>query len=395
MPIIDHLHALEILDSRGRPTVYAHCTLRSGAESNASVPSGASTGRWEAHELRDGDPSRYRGLGCREAVETVNSEILSAVRGKELDDQEALDRFLIDLDGSDDLSRLGANAILAVSIAFARAVANERGIPLYRHFADILGEELRQLPRPTVNLFSGGKHAGWQIPIQDVLVVPASAKTMDEALAVVYEVYQCAAELCLRKYGSRALSADEGGLAPPFHSAEQMLEDAMQSIQLAGYKPGVDLFLAVDVAASHFYQNGMYHIGEDGLSSADMIEYLAEWVERYPVISLEDGLAEDDWDYWPLLKKRVGSRCLSLGDDLLCTNPNRIRASIEKSACNALLLKVNQIGTLTEALNAHTLARAGGWRVTISARSGETEDHWLADLCVGWGGDQIDRKSVV
>ena len=391
---IDRLTGREILDSRGRPTVLARCELAGGAHATCSVPSGASTGAAEALELRDGDLQRYRGLGCRRAVGHVNQELNQALAGRPFADQAALDRALNDLDGTANKSRLGANALLAVSLAFARAVAVAHRQPLYQHFADLLGQPLRSLPRPTINLFSGGKHAGGQVPIQDVLLVPAAARTMDEALAMTWAVYQCAAELIGRKYQMRALTADEGGLAPPFPSAEAMLEDALSAVSAAGFRPGRDFWLAVDVAASHFHRPDGYSWGDRVLSSAAMIDRLAGWLTRYPIVSLEDGLAEDDWAAWPELRRRAAGRALILGDDLLCTNPGRIRRAIAAEAADALLLKVNQIGTLSEAAEALRLARAAGWRVTVSARSGETEDDWLADLAVGWRGDQIKIGSL-
>jgi enolase len=246
----------------------------------------------------------------------------------------------------------------------------------------------------TVNLFSGGKHAGGQVPIQDVLLVPVSARTIDESLAMVYEVYQAAAELTYRTYGMRALTADEGGLAPAFPSAEAMLDDAVAAIRAAGLDPGRDIALAVDVAASHFYRDGRYHLGGRPLDGPAMVDTIAGWLDRYPIVSVEDGLAEEDWETWPLLRARIAGRALVLGDDLLCTNPARIQRAIDVGAADALLLKVNQIGTLSEAAAACRLARSAGWRVTVSARSGETEDDWLADLAVGWGGDQIKVGSI-
>jgi enolase len=397
MPTITLLSGREILDSRGRPTVEARCALSSGAVGVASVPSGASTGRAEALELRDGDPQRYRGLGCRRAAGHVGGEIQAALAGRAFAGQSELDRALLALDGTPNKSRLGANALLAVSLAFARALAAERGVPLYWQFADILNQRsnvhLGSLPRLTINLFSGGKHAGGQVPIQDVLIVPA-ARTIDDGLAAAYAVYQAAADLARAKYGMRALTADEGGLAPPFPDAETMLDDAVAAIRAAGLQPGRDVALALDVASSHFYHDGRYELGGTPLGSAAMIARLGEWAERYPIVSVEDGLAEDDWAHWPALRARLAGRALTLGDDLLCTNPSRIRRAIESRAADALLLKVNQIGTLSEAAEACRLARAAGWRVTISARSGETEDTWLADLAVGWGGDQIKVGSI-
>ena len=394
MPRIERLSALEILDSRGRPTVQATCVLAGGPCGTVSVPSGASTGTAEALELRDRDPSRYGGLGCRTAVAHVNDELNSALAGQELTDQAALDQAMLDLDGTPNKSRLGANAILAVSLAYARACAAAAGVPLYAHFAAMIGAAPATLPRPTINLFSGGRHAGGQVAIQDVLVVPAAAATMDEALAVTYAVYQAAADLVLRKYDMRALAADEGGLAPDFPDDEAMLADAVEAIRAAGYEPGREVALAVDVASTHFFVDGHYHMGDALLGAQQMIEKLADWVEQYPIVSVEDGLAENDWVNWPRLRAAIGERVLVLGDDLLCTNPARIERAIREGAASALLLKVNQVGTLTEAAAALTLARAAGWRVTISARSGETEDDWLADLAVGWGGDQIKIGSI-
>lgn len=398
MPTITRLRGLEILDSRGRPTVQATCTLASGASATVQVPSGASTGAAEAHELRDGDPRRYRGLGCRRAVGHIDGPIYDALAGREFADQAALDHTLVALDGSSDKSRLGANAILAVSLAFARACALDKGVPLYQHFADILagepGAPLRALPRPTINLFSGGKHAGGQVPIQDVLVVAASAQSMDEALATTAAVFMAAADLIRDKYAMRTLTADEGGLAPPFPNAKTMLDDAVTAIRAAGYAPGREVALAIDVASSHFYQDGHYHLDGQALTAVQMIDVIGGWLDAYPIVSVEDGLAEDDWAHWPALHAAIAGRALVLGDDLLCTNPARIRRAIDASAADALLLKVNQIGTLSEAADAYRLARQAGWRVTISARSGETEDNWLADLAVGWAGDQIKVGSV-
>ncbi|HUE24270.1 MAG TPA: phosphopyruvate hydratase [Bryobacteraceae bacterium] len=394
MPIIDRLTAAEILDSRGRPTVSATCSLAGGALASASVPSGASTGAAEALELRDRDAQRYGGLGCRKAVAYIAGEIHQALAGRNFADQAELDRALIELDGTPNKFRLGANAILAVSVAFARACAQERGVPLYQHLAGILELEPGTLPRLTINLLSGGVHAGRQVALQDVLIVPARPTTIDESLAMAYDVYQAAAALVLKRYGMRRLTADEGGLAPPCDSTEELIETAMVAIKAAGYRPGADVMLALDVAASHFYTQRQYHLDGAALDSAGMIARLVRWVERYPIVSVEDGLAEDDWEWWPTLRQALQKRALVLGDDLLCTNPERIRRAIDAQACNALLLKPNQIGTLTEAAVAWRLATEAGWQVTISARSGETEDNWIADLAVGWRGDQFKPGSI-
>jgi enolase len=394
MPTIERLTAAEILDSRGRPTVSATCVLAGGAAASASVPSGASTGAAEALELRDRDPQRYGGLGCRKAVAHVSGEIHGALAGRSFADQAELDRALVDLDGTPNKSRLGANAILAVSMAFARACAQELGVPLYQYFANMLGHVPDSLPRLTINLFSGGQHAGRQVAIQDVLMVPARPTTIDELLAMAYDVYQAAAALILKRYSMRLLTADEGGLAPKCDSTEELIEMAVVAIKSAGYRPGSDVMLAVDVAASDFFANGQYHLDGATLDSAAMIARLVRWVERYPIVSVEDGLAEDDWEWWPTLRLALEKRALVVGDDLLCTNPPRIRRAIEARACNALLLKPNQIGTLTEAAEAWRLAKDAGWQVTISVRSGETEDNWAADLAVGWRGDQFKPGSI-
>ena len=395
---------MEILDSRGRPTVKASVRLAGGAVGSASVPSGASTGSAEALELRDGEAGRYGGLGCRKAVANVNGEIAGALVGQVFDGQEAVDRAMIALDGTANKGRLGAKGILAVSIAFARAMAAAHGVELWEQFAAILDrggakrdKSAMTLPRLTVNLFSGGKHAGEVGPaIQDVLVVPARAGTIDEGLAVVYAVYQSAAKLLRKKYGVGPLTADEGGLAPPVKTAEELLDDAVEAIRGAGLTPGADVCLCVDVASSHFYRDGRYHLAKEGagLDSAGMIAHLARWVEKYPIVSVEDGLAEEDWKNWPALREAIGAKALVVGDDLLCTKTERIRRAIETGAANTLLLKVNQIGTLTEAADACRTARQAEWRVTVSARSGETDDNWLADLAVGWGGDQIKVGSI-
>jgi enolase len=394
MPIIERLTAAEILDSRGRPTVSATCTLAGDSVASVSVPSGASTGAAEALELRDRDPQRYGGFGCRKAVANINGQIHDALAGRNFRDQAELDHALIELDGSPNKSRLGANAILAVSVAFARASAQDRGVPLYQYFAGMLGHAPDTLPRLTINLFSGGKHAGRQVAIQDVLIVPARPTTIDSSLAMAYDVYQAAAALILKRYGMRLLTADEGGLAPACDSTEELIEMAVVAIKVAGYRPGSDVMLAVDVAASHFYANGQYHLDGAALDSAGMIGRLVRWVERYPIVSVEDGLAEDDWEWWPTLRLALQKRALVVGDDLLCTNPTRIRRAIEAQACNTLLLKPNQIGTLTEAAEAWRLATDAGWKVTISVRSGETEDNWAADLAVGWRGDQFKPGSI-
>jgi enolase len=394
MPAIERLDALEILDSRGQPTIRVTCVLASGATASASVPSGASTGTAEALELRDGDAKRYAGLGCRRAAANVRGEIATALAGRALATQRDLDRALIDLDGTPNRARLGANAMLGVSLAFARAEAVERGVPLYEHFGTMAGQAPHRLPRPMINLFSGGLHAGGQVEIQDVLVIPVAARTIDDALATTFDVYRAAAALARREYGMRALTADEGGLAPPFSSAEEMLARAVDAIELAGRAPGAEVALAVDVAATHFYEDGSYRIGGRTLRSSEMVALLSEWMARHPIVSVEDGLAEEDWPHWTALRAASPTHVRILGDDLLCTRAERIRRAADARAADALLLKVNQVGTLTEAAEALRAARDAGWSVTVSARSGETEDDWLADLAVGWSADHIKVGSI-
>ena len=393
MSVIERLWGLEILDSRGRPTVQASCQLRAGVTATVSVPSGASKGAAEAVELRDGDPQRYRGRGTRGAAGHVSGVLNEALAGRAFESQAELDQALIALDGTPNKSRLGANALLAASLAFGRARAMEQGVPLYAYMAELIGAA-PALPRPTINLFSGGAHAGGQVAIQDVLMVPLATSTMADTLVMAAEVFQCAAELMHERYGMRLLTADEGGLAPPFENLAAMFGLAVEAIQRAGLRLQRDIALAVDVAASHFYRDGRYQLENRPLTADEMIAVLSGWTERYGVMSVEDGLAEDDWEHWPVLLRTLGGRARIMGDDLLCTQPGRIRQAIEQQAADALLLKVNQIGTLTEAAEANQLARAAGWQVTVSARSGETEDNWLADLAVGWAADHIKIGSI-
>ena len=396
VPAIESVIGTEVLDSRGRPTVLARCALAGGAVGEASVPAGASTGAAEAFELRDGDAERYGGFGCRQAARNLSHEIHRAVAGMQFESQQALDTMLVALDGTAELSRLGSNAVLAISLAYARAIAVAQQVPLYQSLASLVTDEAQpaRLPRPTINLFSGGKHAGGHVPIQDVLIVPAAARTVDEALATAFAVYQSAASLIRQRYGDRPLTADEGGLAPSFESVEAMLAAAVDAIRAAGFEPGRDVALAVDVAASHFYQQGRYQLSDTALNGGQMIDRIEQWCRDFPIVSVEDGLAEEAWQEWPELLLRLRGKSLVLGDDLLCTQPERIRRAVELHAADALLLKVNQVGTLSAAAESLRLARAAGWYVTVSARSGETEDDWLADLAVGWSGDQLKVGSI-
>jgi enolase len=398
MPVtIAAVDALEVLDSRGHPTVRAMVTLSDGTCAAAAVPSGASTGAFEAHELRDGDPARYGGRGVLQAVANVRGPLAEAVRGRDPADQTALDQALIEADGSADKSRLGANAVLAVSLGSALAAARQAGVPPFRHFARLAGDEAgARLPLPMINLFSGGKHAGAQVDFQDFLIVPRGAATLAEALAMTHAVYYTALRILQERHGYQPLVADEGGLAPRLDSNEAMLELALQAIEAAHLRPLEQVALAIDVAATHFYQDGRYRLAVEGtaLSAPAMVDRLSDWHSRYPIVSLEDGLAEEDWEHWPLLTETLGSRCQVLGDDLLVTNPARIEQAILRRAANSALIKVNQIGTLSEALQAIAVARRAGWTTVVSARSGETEDAWLADLATGTGAGQIKVGAI-
>ncbi len=391
---INVLRAIEILDSRGRPTVMTLCKLSDGSYGKAAVPSGASTGTSEAVELRDGDKTRYNGLGCLQAVDNVNTTIHAAATAQTFASQQALDDMLLELDGTPNKSKLGANAILSVSLAFARACAMAEGVELYDFFGQ-MAETQPRLPRPMINLFSGGKHAGQQVSIQDVQIAFPKAESLSETFAAMYDVYYTAARQAQEQHGVRLLTADEGGLAPPFASSEEMLGAAVTAIGEVGLTAGQDACLTVDVAATHFHHDtGQYALDGKTISAAGLIDLYEQWVQQYHIVSLEDALHEEAWSDWTTLANRVGDAVMVLGDDLLCTNPQRIEKAIASEAANSLLLKVNQIGTLSEALTALKLARQADWQVVISARSGETEDNWLADLATGWAADYIKVGSI-
>jgi enolase len=391
------VHAREILDSRGRPTVECDVWLADSTLGRASVPSGASTGAHEAIELRDGDPARYAGLGVLRAVANVREVIGPAVLGIAAADQQRLDQLLVQLDGTPNKSRLGANALLPVSLASCRAAALSAGLPVYRHIAELAGVSRPIIPLPMVNIISGGLHAGGQIEVQDVLVMPVGAETFTRALEWVASIHRATGER-VRREGYPPLVADEGGWAPPLENNEQALEWVTDGIVAAGLRPGVDVLLAVDVAATHFFDaaNQQYalHREQRRLSGADMVEQLVRWTRSYPLASIEDGLAEDDWGSWQLLARQVGARAQLIGDDLFVTDIKRLERGIQLAAANAVLVKVNQVGTLTEALRVVDRAREVTWRTIVSARSGETEDSLLADLAVGCGAHQIKVGSV-
>ncbi|MBI4340547.1 MAG: phosphopyruvate hydratase [Chloroflexi bacterium] len=386
MPTIASLHAREILDSRGVPTVEVTAVLAGGAVGVAAVPSGASTGSHEAVELRDGDKMRYGGRGVLKAVANVNGPIARALMGMASEDQASVDRRLIDLDGTPNKARLGANAILGVSLAVAYASARSKGLPLYRY----LGGDDFTLPVPMLNILNGGRHASNSADLQEFMVAPAGLPTFAEALRCGAEVYaSLKALLAQRGYATNV--GDEGGFAPSLPSNEDALKVVLEAVERAGYRPGEDCFIALDPAASEFYENGMYVLKREGkrLTSAQMVDLLEQWCTAYPIISVEDGLAEDDWQGWALLTKRLGRKVQIVGDDIYTTNPERIRKGIAEKCSNAVLVKLNQIGTLTETLEAVRMAQQAGWGVVISHRSGETEDTTIADLAVATSAGQI------
>ncbi len=385
---IESISALEILDSRGNPTVEVEVLLADGAWGRAAVPSGASTGRHEALELRDGDASRYNGKGVRKAVANVNGPIAEALFGWDATDQRAIDRELLALDGTPNKSNLGANAILGVSLAVAKAAANSLGLPLYRYLG---GVHAHVLPVPMMNILNGGAHTGWQsTDMQEFMIMPLGAPTFAEALRWGSEVYH-ALKSVLKARGYITLVGDEGGYAPALKANEEAVEVILEAIQKAGYTPGEQIALALDPAASELYEDGRYNLRREGrkLSSEEMVAFWKSWVEQYPIVSLEDGLAEDDWEGWKLLTRELGEDIQIVGDDLLVTNPARVQRGIQEGAANALLVKVNQIGTLTETIQAVELCHRAGWRAVTSHRSGETEDATIADLAVALNTGQI------
>jgi enolase len=392
MSDITDIHAREILDSRGNPTVEVEVTLESGATGRAAVPSGASTGAHEAVELRDGDPKRYGGKGVRRAVDAVNGEIFDALSGFAAADQEALDKILIDLDGTPNKSRLGANAILGVSLAAAKAAAADRGQPLYRHVG---GTHARTLPVPLMNIVNGGVHADNPIDIQEFMIMPVAAPTLAEAVRVGSEVFQ-ALRRQLKDAGHNTNVGDEGGFAPNLASADEALRFVVKAIETAGYKPGEEVALALDPAATEFYKDGKYVLAGEGktLDAAGMVRYFEDLVRRYPIVSIEDGMAEDDWQGWAALTQALGDKVQLVGDDIFVTNPLRLAEGIARSVANAILVKVNQIGTLSETLETVEVAHRAGYRAVMSHRSGETEDATIADLAVATNCGQIKTGSL-
>ncbi len=379
--------AREILDSRGNPTVEVDVVLADGTVGRAAVPSGASTGAHEALELRDGEPNRYGGKGVQKAVCNVEEVIGPAIKGMDAFDQAAVDRRLLELDGTPNKSKLGANALLGVSLAVAKAAAAAVGIPLYRHLGGVAAD---LMPVPMLNVLNGGKHADNNVDIQEFMIVPAGAGSFKEALRMGAETFH-ALKKVLKERGLATAVGDEGGFAPDLGGNEEALELLLEGISRAGYEPGRDVYIALDAAATEFYQDGAYVLAAEGrrLTAEEMIGLYSGWLERYPILSIEDGLAEDDWKGWELLTRRLGGRVQLVGDDLFVTNPERLKSGIERGCANSVLIKLNQIGTLSETLACMSLARDNGYTSVISHRSGETEDTTIADLAVATGAGQI------
>ena len=392
MTAIIDIHARTILDSRGNPTVEVEVMLEDGSFGRAAVPSGASTGAHEAVEKRDGDKSRWGGKGVQAAVDAVNGEIADAVAGLEAEDQREIDTTMIDLDGTENKSRLGANAILGVSLAVAKAAADARTLPLYRYVG---GVSAHVLPVPMMNIINGGEHADNPIDFQEFMIMPVGASSMIEAVRCGSEIFHTLKK-ALHDKGLATSVGDEGGFAPNIASTNEAIEFILRSIETAGYTPGDDVMLALDCAATEFYKNGKYEISGEGksLSSHEMAEYLADLTRRYPIFSIEDGMSEDDWEGWKALTDMVGDKVQLVGDDLFVTNPKRLKRGIEGGYANSLLVKVNQIGTLTETLEAVSMAQRAGYTAVMSHRSGETEDSTIADLAVATNCGQIKTGSL-
>jgi enolase len=396
MTDIADIRALEVLDSRGNPTVSATVTLRDGSRGSACAPSGASTGSREALELRDGDPVRYGGKGVRKAVAAVNGEIRDLLLGRDAAQQRALDEAMIELDGTDNKARLGANAILAVSLASARAAAVSRGLPLYAHLAELNGTPERYtMPVPMMNIINGGEHADNNVDIQEFMIQPVGAESFAEALRCGAEVFHALRKV-LQGRGLNTAVGDEGGFAPDLPSNEEAIGAILEAIDKAGYRAGQDVTLALDCAASEFYRDGRYRLAGEGrdYDAAGFAAYLAELGQRYPILSIEDGMDEADWDGWAVLTERCGDRIQLVGDDLFVTNTAILRDGIERGIANSILIKFNQIGSLSETLDAIAMARDAGYSAVISHRSGETEDTTIADLAVATAAGQIKTGSL-
>ena len=393
MSFISQIHARQIFDSRGNPTVEVDVTLDSGVVGRAAVPSGASTGKHEAVELRDDDKSMYMGKGVLKAVENVNSKIAEELVGFSVYEQALLDQIMLEMDGTPNKANLGANAILGVSLAAARAAAQDAGMPLYRYVG---GVGASTLPVPMMNILNGGSHADNSIDFQEFMIMPTGASSFSEALRWGTEIFHHLKDV-LKKQGFSTNVGDEGGFAPNIKSNEDAIKIVLQAIETAGYRPGEDVFIAMDAAVSEFYEDGVYHFKKstgDKLTSSQMVDYWADWVKKYPIISLEDGMDEDDWSGWKALTERVGQQTQLVGDDLFVTNVDRLQRGINEGIANAILIKVNQIGTLTETIAAVNLGRRNGYKSIMSHRSGETEDSTIADLAVALNTGQIKTGSA-
>ena len=382
----------EVIDSRGNPTVEFDVLLESGVMGRAAVPSGASTGSREAIELRDGDKSRYFGKGVLKAVEHINTEIAEAIIGLDANEQAFLDRTMIDLDGTENKSRLGANAMLAVSMAVAKAAAEEAGLPLYRYFG---GSGAMQLPVPMMNVINGGAHADNNLDLQEFMIIPVGAPSFREAIRYGAEVFHTLKKI-LHDKGLTTAVGDEGGFAPSVENHEEAIKLIIQAIETAGYEPGTQIALGLDCAASEFHKDGKYHLEGEGLtlSSTDFANLLATWVDKYPIISIEDGMAEGDWEGWAILTEKLGKKVQLVGDDLFVTNTKILKEGIQNNIANSILIKINQIGTLTETFAAIEMAKRAGYTAVISHRSGETEDSTIADIAVGTNALQIKTGSM-
>jgi len=395
--IIKDIRAREIIDSRGNPTVEADVYLECGAVGRAAVPSGASTGSREAIELRDGDADRYLGKGVLNAIANVNGSIREALLGEDGANQDVIDQKMIDLDGTDNKARLGANAMLAVSMATAKAVAIEKGMPLYRYLRSyqLSNGEQFQMPVPMMNIINGGSHANNNVDLQEFMIMPVGAPSLSEAVRYGAEIFH-ALKTVLNRRGLNTAVGDEGGFAPDLPSNEAAIDVILEAVEKAGYKAGGDIFIGIDAAASEFYKNGRYELTSEGksLSAAEFVDVLATWVDKYPILSIEDGLDENDWDGWKLLTDKLGGKVQLVGDDLFVTNAKILQEGIDKQIANSILIKVNQIGTLTETLNAINLAKKSDYTAVISHRSGETEDATIADLAVATNAGQIKTGSL-
>ncbi|MBC6606339.1 phosphopyruvate hydratase [Hymenobacter sp. BT188] len=393
MSIISAIHARQIFDSRGNPTVEVDVTTDNGVVGRAAVPSGASTGKHEAVELRDDDKSMYMGKGVLKAVENVNSTIAEELIGFSVYEQSLLDRIMMELDGTPNKANLGANAILGVSLAIARAAAQEAGMPLYRYVG---GVGASTLPVPMMNILNGGSHADNSIDFQEFMIMPVGAESFSEGLRWGTEIFHHLKNV-LKKQGLSTNVGDEGGFAPNIKSNEEAIKVVLQAIETAGYRPGEDVMIAMDAAASEFYENGMYHFKKssgDKLTSSEMVNYWADWVSKYPILSIEDGMDEDDWAGWKQHTESLGGKIQLVGDDLFVTNVDRLQRGIDENIANAILIKVNQIGTLTETIDAINLGRRNGYKSVMSHRSGETEDNTIADLAVALNTGQIKTGSA-